>query len=95
MLTLYHFWGSNCCASGSAADYKTLNARSELGKQRVQHLLLGRAAPPDALVEIEKYGMGQARPLADFWKFAGVDLEKGIIERFANKGRWDKGSEMT
>lgn len=94
VLPLYHFWGSKSRAQGSAADYKKMNERAEQGKQRVQRVLMGKAAPRDALADIEKYGMGKARSLADFWQFAGVDLEKGIIETFANKGRWDKGDKL-
>jgi hypothetical protein len=86
---LYHYWESKSRAQGTPADYKKMNARAEAGRQRVQHLLMGTPTPAAALTDIEKYGMGNARSLADFWKFAGVDLQRGIIERFANKGRWD------
>lgn len=88
---IYHYWESKSRASGTPADYKKMNARAELGKQRVQHLLMGREAPPEALIGIEKYGMGSTRSLADFWTFAGVDLEKRVISEFANRGRWDAG----
>lgn len=91
---VYHFWGSTSRAVGSEADYKKMNIRADLGKRRVRHLLMGDPAPQEALIDIEKYGMGTERTLAQFWKFAGVDLEKGVIQRFANKGRWDLGDKF-
>lgn len=87
---IYHYWKHKSRAHGTDADYKKKNALSALGKARVLHLLRGIPAPAEALIEIEKYGMGTARPLQDYWKHADIDLETRTIGWNANKGRWDK-----
>lgn len=88
---IWHFWGSKSRASGTGADYKLYNERAKLGRARVEHLLMGKPAPAEALQELDRYGMGKERSIEDFWRFAGVDLPNRKIHTFANKGRWDGG----
>lgn len=53
-------------------DWTRLNA---LSFARVRYLLAGEPpADPAALVDIDRYGLGTARPLADFEALAGVDF---------------------
>ncbi|TCS98263.1 UDP-N-acetylglucosamine (GlcNAc):hydroxyproline polypeptide GlcNAc-transferase [Tepidimonas ignava] len=54
-------------------DWTRLNA---LSFARVRHLLAGEApTDPTALTQIDRYGLGTARPLADFEVLAGVDFK--------------------
>ncbi len=86
---VFHYWASKSRASGTQADYKQKNAQAQLARQRVWHLLIQTPAAPEALAEIEEYGMGNIRKLEDYWAFAGINPHTRTIERFANKGRWD------
>ncbi|MDX2074578.1 MAG: GlcNAc-transferase family protein [Alphaproteobacteria bacterium] len=67
------------------------NPQAERSRQRVRHLLeLERTHDTTALTGLERYGLGDARPLADFWVFAGVDIAAGTVSEIAQKGGWKK-----
>ncbi len=60
-------------------DWQNSNRRS---KARIRHLLgMESSKDPDVLDEIEKYGLGIARSLAEYEKFAGVDFQTRTIHR--------------
>jgi glycosyltransferase involved in cell wall biosynthesis len=84
----YHYWASKSRSFGTSADYKTMNPKAELAYERVWHLLTGSAASPEALNEIECYGMGKERSLTEYWAFADIDLIAGKIGPKAWQGRW-------
>lgn len=59
-------------------DWGALNARSFA---RIRHLLAGEAVgDPQALVEIDRYGLGQKRALAEYESYAGVDFTRRWIK---------------
>jgi hypothetical protein len=58
-------------------DWPGLNSRS---LARVRHLLGGEAcADPAALRELDRYGLGGERSLADYQAFAGIDFRARTI----------------
>jgi len=53
---------------------------------RIRHVLeIERTADPEALIEIEKYGMGQVRTLAQFQGAIGVNFNAMLIDRKRNE----------
>lgn len=63
------------------------NARS---MERLRHLLgFKEAEDKQALADIGRYGLGTERPLADLWKFAGIDWKRRRITQDAEEGIWD------
>lgn len=66
-------------------DWTTLNRRSFA---RVRHILAEERAEPEALVEIERYGLGRRRSLADYQAFADVDFRSRRIGARAYDGRF-------
>ncbi len=78
-------------------DYRKIrNTESERSRQRVRNLLeLARAHDTTAINELEQYGLGNIRPLADFWEFAGVDLVAGTVSKAAEKGLWQEMESVT
>ena len=88
-LILYHWWGRE---HESSNTYKnTQNIHHQRTHQRVRHLLrLTGDAPPEARVEIDRYGLGSARSLESYWTFAGINLVTGTVQSFARKGQFDE-----
>ena len=61
-------------------DHAAWTRQNQLSCARVRHLLGMESAPdPEALVEIERYGLGSRRSLADYQAFSGVDFAKRLI----------------
>jgi glycosyltransferase involved in cell wall biosynthesis len=89
-VVIYHYWGSEGRAPiGGEGHYKSVSDRAIRGRARVMHLLeLAKTDDPLALVEIERYGMGCQRTLAEYWQFAGIDLQAGTIEEKAKRCQW-------
>jgi hypothetical protein len=87
-LVIYHYWGSKS-RGAATGDYKSVSDSALVARARVWHVLgLEEATNPAALIDIEKYSVGTARPLKDFWEFAGVDLRTGTIAKKAATGYW-------
>src|SRR5690606_37675564 len=90
---IHHYWDSPGRDEGGAHYKKNKDIqatrRPELALKRVRHLLgVEEASDPEALVEIEKYGMGKARTLQEYWAFADIDLKNKVIGEKAAKSRW-------
>jgi hypothetical protein len=67
-------------------DWPRLNT---LSVARVKHLLGTEAAKdPEALIEIEKFGLGNVRSLADFERHIGVNFSAKTISARAGQGRF-------
>jgi|GEM_PF-801106 len=63
------------------------NARS---MARLRHLLgFRRAQDEEALVHIDRYGLGKERALEDLWKFAGIDWKRRKVTQDAEEGIWN------
>lgn len=63
-------------------DYATTEREGKRSTARIRHLL---GMPPNPqqqanLTEIERYGMGNKRPLDMFWKIIGVDMKTLEVE---------------
>ena len=66
-------------------DHRNWTALNERARARV-HALLSGVAPADAaaLLELDRYGLGQARSLADYEAWAGISFKDRVIgERWA------------
>lgn len=89
-VVIYHYWESvSRPALGGKKHYKETSDDSLRARTRVRHLLeVERTDDKKALVEIEKYGMGKARSLADYWRFSGIDLVNGTVADKALHVRW-------
>ncbi|MFO0389268.1 MAG: GlcNAc-transferase family protein [Alphaproteobacteria bacterium] len=90
---IYHYWESPSRDKGGA-HYKANNDvqasnRPKLALKRVRHLLgVEETQDSEALVEIEKYGMGKVRTLKEYWEFTDIDLNNNTIGEKAKNGRW-------
>ena len=68
----------------------TETSNNVLSLQRINHLLgLATANDPQALKDIERYGLGKSRPLETLWKFAGIDWQHNLVSLDAKEGRWN------
>lgn len=79
---LWHLWDKSSRPShwNDNPDFGVLQAR---GHKRLRHMLgIDHSDDPDALRELDRYGLGNVRTLEDFEKFSGVD--------FANKKADDR-----
>jgi hypothetical protein len=67
------------------SDWTRFNGRSIA---RVKHLLgIETSADPEALRDIDRFGLGQRRSLEDYQEFAGIDFRARII-------RWQPGCPL-
>ncbi len=90
---IYHYWESPSRDKGGAHYKANTDAQSsnrpQIALKRVRHLLgVEETNDPEALVEINKYGIGKTRSLEEYWAFADIDLKAGTIGEKAKKGRW-------
>ncbi len=78
---------------GEVARSQRLHART---LRRMEHLLGVRCClDPRALVDLWRYGLGRARGLADYERFAGVSFRKRSIEEFARRGAFAPHPALT
>jgi len=69
------------------ADHTNWLDRDLLSFARVRHLFeTEKSTDPKVLAEIEKYGFGKERTLAEYEQYSGVDFKKKTISRNANAG---------
>jgi hypothetical protein len=62
-------------------DHAAWSRQNQLSYARVRHLLgIEASADPEALQEIERYGLGLARSLAAYEEFSGLDFAKRLID---------------
>jgi hypothetical protein len=88
--TMYHYWERKGRRTHfDDHDWQTLNQRSFA---RVRHMLgTEPSTDPDVTFEIERYGLGTARPLAAYQAFAGVDFTRRVITQEAYEGKFPVG----
>jgi hypothetical protein len=92
-IVIYHYSRSSN-RDKNGGNYKVtskeqLSKLPEIALKRVRHLLgVEESQDPEALVEIDKYGMGKVRTLNEYWEFADIDLKNNIIGEKAKTGRW-------
>lgn len=80
-ILLWHDYSKRPARPRHWSDHKqwsTINKRSFM---RLRHLLgIEPAADPEALIEIEKFGLGTARSLGEYEDFAKIDFRHQLIE---------------
>lgn len=77
---LYHDYTQDRGRPKHWRDHRDWTRINALSFARVRHLLAGEPpADPAALVDIEHYGLGRARSLADFETLAGVDFKARTV----------------
>lgn len=81
----YHRWHDE------GRYYKNLQDERYLRTVRRVHHLLGLASTDDAeaLRELDRYGLGSARTLGEYWHFYGIDIERWERSSRAHLGRWE------
>jgi GT2 family glycosyltransferase len=89
-VVIYHYWNSvSRPAPAGMKHYKETSDDALIARKRVRHLLNAEpASDPAALIEIEKFGMGTARTLEEYWRFAGINLATGEVAEKAKKVEW-------
>ena len=87
---LYHQWVRE--QRGVNLRYKDIRAElNTITRARGLHIFgITETNDPRSLKEIDRYGLGTARDIEDFWRFSGVNLRTGHVEDFAKNGRWQQ-----
>lgn len=84
---MYHDYGSNRGRRLHWNDGSAWERYNVLSVMRNRHLLdLETASDPEALTEIERYGLGKRRSLSDWERFAGINLRNKTITTKAKTG---------
>ena len=94
-VVLYHQWSRE--ESRGVQTYRKMgDARNQLALQRIKQLLqIEQATDQTALIEIEKFGLGNERPIAQFWEFAGINPLQRTVAKQSLQGKWNMpGEEM-
>lgn len=90
-IVIHHYWGSvSRPPLGGKAHYKDKSEDAQTGRKRVRHLLrLETTDDEAALIDIARYSMGSKRSLDAYWKFAGINLKTGQVEKKASHAGWE------
>jgi peroxiredoxin len=76
-------------------DNKDWTQLQTLSIQRARYLLAGeKPADPKALEEIDRYGMGKARSLADYEAFSGIDFKNKVSTERATRSQFIEGLDQ-
>ena len=88
-IIIYHYWVRK--EHFHLHDYREyFTDENKRSLARIRHLLgLKKTDDAQALVDIKKYGLGNARSLKDLWAFAGIDWKKYDITADAEEGIWN------
>ncbi len=71
--------------------HKAPGVRDENSLARVQHLFnTKKSNDPNITIEIEKYGLGNARTLRDYERFSGVDFKQRKLREHTKRGVFEK-----
>ncbi len=89
----YHYWDpENIKDRDEYRDRE--NPRHKRARTRNMHLFGMELAHGDpAIAELEKYPLGKARALADYWQFMGIDFATKTIKPHAARGEWKLSTE--
>lgn len=87
-VALYHQWAGR--DKDNKRSYRDPNdPRIIRNMRRMLHLLqLEPCDDAQAIAEIDRYALGTERSLADFWKYADIDLVNGTKGETASSGDW-------
>jgi len=64
------------------------HVRDSLSVARVRHLLGIEVAPPEAIIDLERYGFGSIRTFDQYQQYAGINYKDGTIAPHALAGEW-------
>ena len=78
---LYHYWERDYRPThwNDIENWSVLDLKS---RRRVNHMLGIERADGDAIEELERYGLGTVRSLAEYEAFSGIDFEKRSISGY-------------
>ncbi len=86
---IYHFYGRNKERPTHWADNPDWKNRDEKSLSRIRHLIgIQVSADPHVLCGIEQFGLGQERTLAEYERYADVDLRRQVIGPAGRSGRF-------
>lgn len=86
-LTLYHDWDRSKRPTHFTDHVKTWQQQNASSLARVRHLLgTQRTTDPEALVDIEKYGLGTVRSLKQYERYSGVNFAARTFSNNAANG---------
>lgn len=81
---IYHYYGMRDKNRRRNVGHPDAGKLEKLTTERVKHYLgIAETENPAALVDIEKYGLGRERPLADYEAFSGLNFGARTIARYA------------
>jgi Rps23 Pro-64 3,4-dihydroxylase Tpa1-like proline 4-hydroxylase/peroxiredoxin/GT2 family glycosyltransferase len=93
-LVMYHDYGRPNRKHHSR-DNTDGHSRNQRSFARVRHMLgTELSTDPEVLFEIDQYGLGTVRSLAEYEEYSGVDFKKKTIAEFAFEGRYNHYSDM-
>jgi len=73
------------------SDHRDWGRYNDLSFMRTRHLLgTEKAGDPEALAEIERYGLGTVRSLAEYQAFSGVDFTARSFDERAARGIYEE-----
>lgn len=86
---IYHDYSQRPGRRRHWEDHAAWTRLNDLSYQRIRHLLGGEScADAEALRELDRYGLGQARSLEAYQAFSGVDFRRRTIDgKAAQEGR--------
>ena len=88
---LYHLWDRDTRPRHGQDRPRDASPLRRASAARVAHLVgIERTSDPNALVELERYGLGTARSMADYQRFSGVDFERRTLSARALTGVFDR-----
>ena len=86
---IYHFYGRNKERPTHWTDNPDWTKRDEISLSRIRHLLgIQVSEDPKVLQDIDHFCLGKERALADYERYADVDLRRQVIGPAGRSGRF-------
>ncbi|CAA7625671.1 Glycosyltransferase (GlcNAc) (modular protein) [Magnetospirillum sp. UT-4] len=87
-IALYHDYSPDRGRPRHWSDNRDWGSTNRRSFARARHILAGEPAPPEALVDIDRHGLGSARSLAEYEAFADVDFVRRSFGPRAEEGKF-------
>ena len=89
---IYHDWDRSKRPT-HFTDHRDWTILNDLSKRRARHLLgVSDESGDEALVQLESYGLGKERTLAEYEAFSGVDFSRRTLSQQARSGLYGEPS---
>lgn len=86
---IYHFYGRSKERPTHWTDNPDWAQRDEISLSRIRHLLgMQTSQDPKVLQDIDRFGLGKERTLAEYERYADVDLRRQVIGPVGHSGRF-------